>query len=127
MTNPRPKNPDPASDSFGRMVVAALAGDPLLLAKLRDLLGVPAGPQPAALPAYTVASLASALGVTERVVRNAIARGELPAARRGARYLIGADAIERWAQASAPTVRPSRQFRRRAGLSEAFDRLPDRA
>lgn len=128
MTDARPAHPDPAPDSFGCMVVAALAGDPLLLAKLRDLLGVPASPPPAVPPAYTVASLAKVLGVSERVVRNAIARGELPAARRGARYVIAAEAIERWAQApKPPTGQPARQFRRRAGLSEAFDRLPDRA
>lgn len=127
MRDARPTKPDPALDSFGGLVVAALAGDPLLLAKLRDLLGVPAGALPTTPPAYTVASLAKALGVSERVVRNAIARGELPAARRGARYVITAEAIERWAQPSAQKVRPCRQSRRRARLSDAFDRLPDRA
>lgn len=127
MASARQTSPDPAPDTFGGMVVAALAGDPLLLAKLRDLLGVPASPLAAAPPAYTVASFAKALDVSERVVRNAIARGELLAARRGARYVITAEAIERWAQPSAQEVRPCRQSRRGAGLSDAFDRLPDRA
>jgi len=127
MASARQTSPGTAPDTFGRMVIAALAGDPLLLAQLRDLLGVPASPPPAAPPAYTVASFAKALGVSERVVRNAIDRGELPAARRGARYVIATEAIERWAQPAAQKVGPCRQFSRRAGLSDAFDRLPDRA
>jgi Helix-turn-helix domain len=39
-------------------------------------------------PAYTVASLAAELGVSQKAIRGAIARGELAAVKRGARWLI---------------------------------------
>ena len=62
--------------------LSQIASDPDALAALRQLVG--AGPDPGA-PAYTVATLSTALDVSERVVRNAIARGELCAVKRGAR------------------------------------------
>jgi excisionase family DNA binding protein len=46
---------------------------------------------------YTVASLAAVLDVSPRVVRGAIARGELQAAKRGGRYLIKPSAVHEWA------------------------------
>jgi hypothetical protein len=41
-------------------------------------------------------SLATELDVSEKVVRNAIARSELQAVKRGARWYIERDAVERW-------------------------------
>jgi hypothetical protein len=43
-------------------------------------------------PLYTVASLAEALKVSPKVVRGAIARGELDAVKRGGRWIISARA-----------------------------------
>jgi hypothetical protein len=57
-------------------LLSQIASDPDALAALRQLV-TEGNNWPA--PAYTVATLAAALGVTERVVRNAIARGELSA------------------------------------------------
>jgi excisionase family DNA binding protein len=50
--------------------------------------------------AYTVASLASELGVSQKAIRCAIARRELPAVKRGSRWIISADAVRAWATAS---------------------------
>ena len=47
--------------------------------------------------AYTVASLAAELGVSPKTIRCAIARRELAAVKRGARWLISADAVHEWA------------------------------
>ena len=51
--------------------------------------------------AYTVASLAAELGVSQKTIRCAIARRELPAVKRGSRWIISADAVRSWATASA--------------------------
>ncbi|MGH2915474.1 MAG: helix-turn-helix domain-containing protein [Solirubrobacteraceae bacterium] len=58
--------------------------------------------------AYTVASLAVELGVSQRVVRSAITRHELAAVRRGSRWIISADAVHTWATASTERRRTSR-------------------
>jgi len=50
--------------------------------------------------AYTVASLAAELGVSQKTVRCAIARRELPAVKRGSRWIISADAVQAWPTAS---------------------------
>jgi excisionase family DNA binding protein len=50
--------------------------------------------------AYTVASLAAELGVSQKAVRCAIARRELRAVKRGSRWIISADAVHAWATAS---------------------------
>jgi excisionase family DNA binding protein len=50
--------------------------------------------------AYTVASLAVELGVSQKAIRCAIARRELQAVKRGARWIISADAVRAWAAAS---------------------------
>jgi hypothetical protein len=55
-------------------LLSQIASDPDALAVLQRLVGSGTDRTP---PAYTVATLAAALDVTERVVRNAIARGEL--------------------------------------------------
>ena len=50
--------------------------------------------------AYTVASLAIELGVSQKAIRCAIARGELSAVKRGSRWIISANAVQTWATAS---------------------------
>lgn len=50
--------------------------------------------------AYTVASLAAELGLSQKAVRCAIARRELRAVKRGSRWLISADAVQAWATAT---------------------------
>lgn len=102
--------PDPTPHiPLAEVIVNALADDPVCLEQLRELLG-PAQddtePQPP--PAYTVAGLAQALGVTCRVVRNAIARGELPAVKRGGRWYVAAESVVAWTTAEAvpPARRP---------------------
>jgi len=65
------------------------------------------------------------LGVSPRVVRNAIARHELDAVKRGARWLIPADAVQRWThdQPSEGSRRRPRSSEGRRPLSEALGRL----
>jgi excisionase family DNA binding protein len=85
-------------------------------------------PTPTVLrPAYTVATLAASLGVTERVVRNAIARGELRAVKRGARWYIATDAVEAWTHDGADVSRETRRFaRNRSPLATIFAQIDDR-
>lgn len=77
---------------------------------------------------YTIASLAADLGVSAKTVRGAVHRGELPAVRRGSRYVIAADAAQAWIAASTDGPAPRRP-RARAGqrrgrpLAEAFARI----
>jgi excisionase family DNA binding protein len=63
--------------------------------------------------AYTVHSLAAALGVSQKAIRCAISRGELYAVKRGSRWIISADAVADWATArerrrTRPHGRPAR-------------------
>jgi excisionase family DNA binding protein len=58
--------------------------------------------------AYTVASLAAELGVSQKTIRSAIARRELPAVKRGSRWIISLDAVDTWATASKTPHRASR-------------------
>jgi excisionase family DNA binding protein len=112
-------------------LVEALAADPAAISRLRELVAVelphPIAPEPVI---YTVASLAAVLDVSERVVRGAIARGELQAAKRGGRYLISAGAVRDWAavEPGAKSERPGRaQLRRAHGpLRTALDTLDKR-
>jgi excisionase family DNA binding protein len=99
----------------------------LLAPRVRERLERLEDPQAADDPiAYTIASLAESLGVSEKVVRGAIRRGELPAVRRGRRYIIALDDARAWAQ---PDNSPHRAIRaqcaRRGGrpLRDAFDQL----
>ena len=67
--------------------------------------------------AYTVASLAAELGVSAKAVRCAIARHELQAVKRGARWIISADAVNEWA--SAPEAHHATARRRPAPIPQA--------
>jgi excisionase family DNA binding protein len=110
---------------LARALLDELAGDPVALERLRELVGNlrtdPSTDSPA--PAYTVATLAMELGRTERSIRAAIARGELQAAKRGRGYVISADAVAAWARAPIgnrpATVRAYSSRRRRSGPGPA--------
>lgn len=67
--------------------------------------------------AYTVASLAAELGVSDKAIRCAITRQELRAVKRGSRWIISADAVDEWT--TAPDVHPARARRRPAPLPAA--------
>jgi excisionase family DNA binding protein len=83
-----------------------LAGDPVALERLRQLVGEPLPHDvKVSAPAYTVQTLAVELGRSERSIRAAIARGELQAVKRGRGYLIPADAVAAWARAPQTLVR----------------------
>ncbi len=81
-------------NALAAAVLDALREDPRALACLRELVGVPAPSSETTW--YTVRTLASELGVSEKVVRNAIARGELEAVKRGGRWYVDRDAVGRW-------------------------------
>lgn len=113
---------------LAQLVATALEqADDVTRARIRDALGLSGGgageASATAPPAYTVATLAAELGVSAKVIRGAIARGELDAARRGDRYVISADAVASWAapgrgDRSPPRVRrvePTRSTRRPGG------------
>jgi excisionase family DNA binding protein len=115
-----PFNPSSAAE-----LLSQIASDPDALAALRQLVG--AGTD-RIVPAYAVATLATALGVTERVVRNAIARGELRAVKRGARWYVPADAVEAWTHDGVDVSRQTRRFaRNRSPLATTFAQIDDRA
>jgi excisionase family DNA binding protein len=61
--------------------------------------------------AYTVASLAAELGVSQRTIRCAVARRELPAVKRGSRWIISAEAVRTWSAAAEDRRRTSRACR----------------
>jgi excisionase family DNA binding protein len=104
-------------------LLSQIASDPDALAALRQLVGEGTN-RPA--PAYTVATLATALGVTERVVRNAIARGELCAVKRGSRWYIAIDAVEAWTHPAADMSQPTRRFAcNRSPLATSFAQIDD--
>jgi excisionase family DNA binding protein len=71
-----------------------------LARRLLPHLRQPAEPEERSHVAYTVASLASELGVSQKAVRCAIARRELAAVKRGSRWIISADAVHAWATPS---------------------------
>ena len=66
--------------------------------------------------AYTVASLAAELGVSDKAIRCAITRQELRAVKRGSRWIISAEAVDEW---TTPDVHPARARRRPAPLPAA--------
>lgn len=71
-----------------------------LVERLRERLAPP--------PAYTVASLAEALGVSAKSVSNAVRRGELRAVKRGGRWLISAREVDAWVDTAASQPSESR-------------------
>jgi excisionase family DNA binding protein len=114
-----PFDPPSAAELLSR-----IASDPEALALLRRLVDADTD---RAVPAYTVATLAAALGVTERVVRNAIARGELRAVKRGARWLIATDAVDTWTRDGDDVPRRTRRVvRDRCPLAASFAQIDDR-
>jgi excisionase family DNA binding protein len=61
--------------------------------------------------------------VTAKVIRKAIARGELPAVKRGRRWIISGDAVRTWAAGGADAV-PGRSRAADSGpLTAAVARL----
>lgn len=114
--------PDTGHDALARAVVASLSRDPQAIWRLRALVA----PEPlrkTAPPAYTVASLAEVIGVTPKVIRNAVARGELTAVKRGGRWIISSDAVAAWTHPTAV----GRRYRQVSGaahpLRAALERL----
>ncbi len=100
---------------LARALLDELAGDPVALARLRELVGErTADPDTRATPAYTPRTLAAALGRSERSIRAAIARGELAAVKRGRGWILSAEAVQAWATATPTPARPkaSRPARR---------------
>lgn len=81
---------DDRSEDLVGAVLDALAQSPLATARLRELLGTP--------HAYTVESLARAVGLSPKAVRNAIGRGDLDAVKRGGRWIISSSAAQRWSE-----------------------------
>lgn len=81
--------------------------------------------------AYTVATLAQETGLSTRAIRGAIERGELPAVKRGRRWLIDASAVAAWIEPSPPApvpAAPSRARRRRPSggtLASVVQRIAD--
>jgi excisionase family DNA binding protein len=67
--------------------------------------------------AYTVASLAAQLGVSQKTIRSAISRRELAAVKRGARWLISAESVREWATPS--DARPRSRRTRSAAVPKA--------
>jgi hypothetical protein len=100
-------------------LVEILASSPWAVARLHELLGTS---EPTV--AYTVGSLAAAVGLTPKAVRNAIVRGELAAVKRAGRWIISADAVHRWVtpERGARFVRRSRHRRARP-LADALGRV----
>lgn len=111
--------------TLAQAVVAALAMDADALEGLRELVA-PDVPRIGIAPAYTVATLASALGVTDRVIRNAIARGELRAVKRGARWYIAPGAVDAWTRAGPVPRHRRRLSRHRHPLGSTFAQLDER-
>jgi excisionase family DNA binding protein len=68
----------------------------VLARRLLPHLHQPADDDRFAPAAYTVASLAAELGISQKAIRCAISRHELVAVKRGARWLISADAVREW-------------------------------
>jgi len=86
------------------VVLDALAHDPAAIDRLRDLLDADGRPA-----AYTVDAFAARVGLSPKAVRNAITRGELDAVKRGGRWIISGQAVERWSES-----RRSRRFTHRS-------------
>lgn len=110
------------ADPLVAAILQALASDPEAIATLREIVEVPLPPESGnPPPAYTVATLSTCLGVSEKVIRNAISRSELGAVKRAGRWLIPLEAVRSWLAPAAPPPR-------RAGvgpLSAAMSRMSE--
>ena len=88
----------PGEHALAAALIELLASSPSAMQRLVDLLEdrglIHTEPT---TPVYTVASLAEAVGISAKVVRGAIARGELDAVKRGGRWIIPAEAVDAWA------------------------------
>src|SRR5437763_1325924 len=127
--------PDPAesqeANPLAVALIAALSADRSALDELRRLIATEdSGPDVAVPPAYTANTLATALGVSPKTIRNAIARGELAAVKRGGRWIVSAAAVDAWAGTDDVARRPRRRVRskgRRPGpLAAALVELESR-
>jgi excisionase family DNA binding protein len=112
---------------LARALIDDLASDPQALERLRALVS-DQRPEIGTLmtPAFTVATLATELGRSERSIRAAIARGELQAVKRGRGWVIARDAVAAWARAPIPRSQPrprSGRPRRRSGPGPATTAL----
>jgi hypothetical protein len=96
----------------------ALTRSPTAIERLRELLGG----RPAA---YTVESLAAAVGLSPKAGRNAIARGDLAAVKRGGRWIVSGAAADRWSEPEG-SQRFSRKRERapRSPMADALARFP---
>jgi len=95
-------------------LIAALLADRGALDELRRLVATEKSrPEAAAPQIYTANTLATALGVSPKTIRNAIARGELAAVKRGGRWIVSAGAVDAWAGADGGELR--RRSRARHG------------
>ena len=112
----------------GRLLTALLeelAADPVALERLRELVGeVPTrvSTSPLSPVVYSPATLAAELGRSPRSIRAAISRGELQAVKRGAGWVISAEAVAAWSRADSP-VQTSAPRRRRARAGDRGDRF----
>jgi hypothetical protein len=79
-----------------RVLADAVVDDDELRHELGAVLArVDQGDPPSAEPpAYTAESLAAAIGLSPKSIRNAIARGELEAVKRGGRWIVPAGAVD---------------------------------
>lgn len=106
-----------SSELLARALLSALLSDPEALRRLGAALAEVAATETETHPAaYTVEGLAATMGVSPRVVRNAITRGELQAVKRGGRWLIAPDAVDAWTHDAEPT--PNVRIARRRGATE---------
>jgi hypothetical protein len=79
MSRPDVQTPHDRESALVAALIELLAASPAAMAQLVELLESQRPAAQPAMPAYTVASLAAALGVSPKAVRGAIARGELAA------------------------------------------------
>jgi len=107
-------------------LIGELVADPVALEQLRRALDAESSDHAtAAPPAYTASTLAAALGVSAKTVRNAIARGELRAIKRGARWIVSEDAVREWAAWEPRAAQAWRGERPRGVLAQALARVDE--
>jgi excisionase family DNA binding protein len=124
---PRGAAPTDGTGELAGLVVEALARNAGAVSRLCDLVAVESSrqPEPTMPPAYTPDSLAAAIGVSAKTIRNAIARGDLAAVKRGGRWLISVDAVDAWVRPAHQVSRPCRESQRlcNGSLADVFENL----